>query len=66
MTRVRCFGLVVALAVAVGKVEVRDLSGGNCSGEMGTESIRFRGSYESVAQCDTENNCRSSGNAVGL
>ena len=45
MTRVRCLGLVVALAVAVGKVEVRDLSGGNCSGEMGTESIRFRGSY---------------------
>ena len=66
MTRVRCLGLVVALAVAVGKVEVRDRSGGNYSGEMAAASIRFRGSYESVAQCDTENNCRSSGNTVGL
>jgi hypothetical protein len=61
---VRCCGLVVALAFAVGKAEVRDRSVGNCSGDIAIGGIEFRGSYESMAPCDTENNYCSSGNGA--
>jgi hypothetical protein len=49
----------------VGNAEVRDGSEGNYSGIMAARGIGFRGSYKSVALCDTENNCGSSGQGVG-
>jgi hypothetical protein len=53
-------GRVVALSVVVGKVEVRDRSGRNCSGVFRRGDIGLRGSYEGAIWGDTGNNCYSS------